>query len=280
MPAGPTAQGVRWAGHRFDGHRPAAAFRPAHLITGVDHQVGEGLVHPQPHPPPPGRVELLAGGLAAYVAAIGLKDLIGRGRPAQLVPDMVFHGAPAQGLGFPSGHAAVSAALAAVAVPFLARRWRRWVWVLPVTVGFARIFVGAHLPLDVLGGFLLGWTIGAAVHLAVGSPSGRVTPDQVRTALTRAGLLVAEVHPANVDARGSTPFFATGVDGTRWFAKAVGADQRDGDILFKAYRWIAFRDLDDERAFASAKRQPPPPSPTGDARANRRDRNHRALRVR
>jgi tRNA A-37 threonylcarbamoyl transferase component Bud32 len=81
------------------------------------------------------------------------------------------------------------------------------------------------------------------------------SPATVRTALQRAGLQVAEVHPANVDARGSTPFFATGVDGTRWFAKAVGADQRDGDVLFKAYRWIAFRNLDDERAFASAKRQ-------------------------
>src|SRR5664279_4537689 len=91
-------------------------------------------------------VELLTGGLLAYYCASGLKDLIGRGRPAEMMSDVVFHGDPAQGLGFPSGHAAVSAALAAVAVPFLARRWRRWVWVLPVTVGFARILVGAHLP--------------------------------------------------------------------------------------------------------------------------------------
>src|SRR5664279_1289165 len=97
-------------------------------------------------------VELLAGGLLAYYCASGLKDIIGRGRPAEMMSDVVFHGDPAQGLGFPSGHAAVSAALAAVAAPFLARRWRRWVWVLPITVGFARIFVGAHLPLDVLGG--------------------------------------------------------------------------------------------------------------------------------
>jgi membrane-associated phospholipid phosphatase len=41
-----------------------------------------------------------------------------------MVSDVVFHGDPTQGLGFPSGHAAVSAALDAVAVPFLARRWR------------------------------------------------------------------------------------------------------------------------------------------------------------
>jgi len=64
-------------------------------------------------------------GLLAYYCASGLKDLIGRGRPAEMMSDVVFHGDPAQGLGFPSGHAAVSAALAAVAAPFLARRWRR-----------------------------------------------------------------------------------------------------------------------------------------------------------
>ncbi len=199
--------------------------------------------------------ELLAGGLAAYVAALGLKDLIGRGRPGQMLSDVIYHGDPAQGLGFPSGHAAVSAALAAVAVPFLARRWRRWIWAIPAVVGFARVFVGAHLPLDVVAGFLLGWTIGAAVHLAVGSPSTQVTADLVLAALRRAGLPVVQVRPADVDARGSTPFFASGEDGTRWFAKAVGVDQRDGDILFKAYRRLAFRNLDDERSFASAKRQ-------------------------
>src|SRR6185312_6522375 len=49
-------------------------------------------------------------------------------------------------------------ALTATAVPFLARRWRRVIWVLPLTVGFARVFVGAHFPLDVAGRFALGWT--------------------------------------------------------------------------------------------------------------------------
>jgi len=200
-------------------------------------------------------LELLAAGLVAYYAAKGLKDLVGRARPAALLNDVIVRGHDAPGLGFPSGHSAVAFALTATAVPFLARRWRRVIWVLPLTVGFARVFVGAHLPLDVVGGFALGWTAGALVHLVAGAPSGRVTAGQVEQALRRAGLDVAAVRPAKVDARGSTPFFAQTADGGTIFVKAVGADQRDADLLFKLWRSVAYQNLDDEKPFRSAKRQ-------------------------
>ena len=199
--------------------------------------------------------ELLAAGLLAYYSAKGLKDLVGRGRPAALVNDVIVRGPAGHGLGFPSGHAAVSFALTATAVPFLARRWRRVIWVLPLTVGFARVFVGARLPLDVVGGFALGWTAGALVHLVAGAPSGRVAPGQVEQALRRPGVGVVSVRPAKVDARGSTPFFAQTSEGATVFVKAVGADQRDADLLFKLWRSIAYQNLDDEKPFRSAKRQ-------------------------
>jgi len=115
-------------------------------------------------------LELLAAGLLAYLAALELKELVARGRPTALVHDTVVHGARAQGLGFPSGHAAVSFALTMTAVPFLNGPWRKAVWLLPITVGFARVYVGAHLPLDVAGGFAVGYTVGALVHLIGGAP--------------------------------------------------------------------------------------------------------------
>ena len=116
-------------------------------------------------------VELLAAGLLAYLAALALKEFVDRGRPTALLHDAITRGSPAHGLGFPSGHAAVSFALTMTAVPFLNGPWRRAVWVLPITVGFARVYVGAHLPLDVAGGFAVGYTVGAVVHLIGGSPS-------------------------------------------------------------------------------------------------------------
>ena len=200
-------------------------------------------------------VELLTAGLVAYYSALGLKDLVDRGRPPALLTDVIVRGPAAHGLGFPSGHAAVSFALTATAVPFLARRWRRVVWVLPLTVGLARMFVGAHFPLDVAGGFALGWTVGALVHMVAGAPSGRVAPAQVEEALRRAGVDVVAARPANVDARGSTPFFAETADGGTVFVKAVGADQRDADLLFKLWRSLAYQNLGDEKPFRSAKRQ-------------------------
>jgi membrane-associated phospholipid phosphatase len=36
---------------------------------------------------------------------------------------------------------------------------------------FARMFVGAHFPLDVIGGIALGWSVGAVVNLELGTPS-------------------------------------------------------------------------------------------------------------
>ncbi len=197
----------------------------------------------------------LAAGLLTYFAGLGLKHLVGRARPAALIDDVIGRGPHATGLGFPSGHAAVSFALTATAVPFLARRWRRVIRVLPLTVGLARMFVGAHLPLDVVGGYALGFTVAALVHLAAGAPSGRITADQVRAALSRAGIAVASVWPARVDARGSTPFFAERTDGDGLFVKAVGPDQRDADFSFKTYRFVAYRGLDDEKPIRSAKRQ-------------------------
>lgn len=61
-------------------------------------------------------VELLTAGLVTYYSALGLKNLVGRGRPPALLTDVIVRGPAAHGLGFPSGHAAVSFALTATAV--------------------------------------------------------------------------------------------------------------------------------------------------------------------
>ena len=62
---------------------------------------------------------------------------------------------PQSGDGFISGHAAISAALAAGVVPVLPGA-TPVLAALAGTVGFSRLYVGAHLPLDVVGGAALG----------------------------------------------------------------------------------------------------------------------------
>jgi membrane-associated phospholipid phosphatase len=115
--------------------------------------------------------ELLIAGLGAYVLAKVVKGLVTRGRPDAVLDDVVLRGAAAVGRGFVSGHAATLAALAAVAWPWLGRRGRVAVAVLVTVVCLTRVYVGAHLPLDVLGGAGLGLAVAGLVRLLLGRPA-------------------------------------------------------------------------------------------------------------
>ncbi|MFL6071016.1 MAG: phosphatase PAP2 family protein [Actinomycetes bacterium] len=115
-------------------------------------------------------VSIVVGGLAAYVIAKVVKRIVERGRPDKLLSDVTIRGEPSLGLGYVSGHAAVIALLAMVTVPYLPKRWRWVPWVVLLVVGWARIYVGAHLPLDVVGGAALGLAVGAAMRLLFGRP--------------------------------------------------------------------------------------------------------------
>src|SRR5205814_5029709 len=73
----------------------------------------------------------------------------------------------------------------------------------------------------------------------------------IAAALASAGLPVTRVEPAAVEAKGSRPFTADGDDGEPLFIKVLGSDQRDADLLYRAYRFIRLRDIGDTRPAAS-----------------------------
>jgi membrane-associated phospholipid phosphatase len=114
--------------------------------------------------------ELLLAGAAVYLLAKVVKTIVVRGRPDHLLTDVVIRGTPALGRGFLSGHAAVVTALLAVAWPWLGRPARIVFAVLAAAVCLARVHVGAHLPLDVVGGAALGLAVAGLVRLALGRP--------------------------------------------------------------------------------------------------------------
>ncbi len=108
---------------------------------------------------------LLVGGTASWALSKVVKQGIRRPRPAVLLPDARRRGQDAAGLGYLSGHAAVAVALGTAVLPRVAGIGRLPLLAAVPVVGLCRIYVGAHLPLDVVGGAALGLAVEAAVGL-------------------------------------------------------------------------------------------------------------------
>ncbi|HET9610273.1 MAG TPA: hypothetical protein VFP06_11740 [Acidimicrobiales bacterium] len=148
---------------------------------------------------------------------------------------------------------AMLAAVVTAASPWIARRWRRAGWTVVVIATLTR-FIGAPIEFDTLVAVLTGWTAGAAAIVALGAPSRRPTGESVAAGLASVGVPLTRLEQASLDARGSTPYFATSRDGSSLFVKALGEDERSADLMFRVYRRIQPRDLGDEKAFSSLRR--------------------------
>lgn len=107
-----------------------------------------------------------AAGLVAWFAAEQLKELVDRPRPAAVGAQVVVRddaGSP----GYPSSHVSVAAGVL-VAAALATRRPVGAALAVAAVVGLARMAVGVHLPLDVVGGLGLGAAAAAlSVHLAL-----------------------------------------------------------------------------------------------------------------
>jgi membrane-associated phospholipid phosphatase len=132
-------------------------------------------------------LSLAISGAAVYLLAKVIKEYVARGRPAALVEGVVEREAfSPSSLGFPSGHAAVAWAITIILLAYVGRPWQIAAIVLAIVVPLVRMYVAAHLPLDLVGGAGLGIMVASAVNLVVGVPvharaeairAGPVPPD-------------------------------------------------------------------------------------------------------
>jgi undecaprenyl-diphosphatase len=119
-------------------------------------------------------VAMAFAGFGVYFIAKWAKHEVERGRPDALLDAVQERESFATGsIGYPSGHIAVAAALTMVVTPYLRGRWKLLPAALIVVVAIGRTYVGAHLPLDLVGGAALGASAGAFANLIVGTPERR-----------------------------------------------------------------------------------------------------------
>ena len=120
---------------------------------------------------------IIAAGFASWITAKGMKKLVGRGRPHDFDSETNLRlWTEIDGsLGFVSGHAAVAMATAGIIHRYVSPGLGAAAYGVAALVGFSRIYAGAHLPIDVLGGAALGVLVSETViasKLLV--PAGRV----------------------------------------------------------------------------------------------------------
>jgi membrane-associated phospholipid phosphatase len=111
---------------------------------------------------------LAVGGTIAWMGAKLAKPFGGRARPQGVLPNVTIREGIEGDLGWVSGHTAVATTLAFIAGEELPRAARPVLAAIVGTVGFGRMYVGAHLPHDVVGGTGLGLMISAVVPPADG----------------------------------------------------------------------------------------------------------------
>lgn len=196
----------------------------------------------------------LAGTLTWFMSKL-LRLLLSRETPSSLIDDVIVRSGTDLGLGFPSGHVSVAAAMATVATPYLSRRLRWAVWSLVGLVALGRIYAGIHFPLDVISGFALGLVVGSLVNLWLGVPEEYLPRQAIREAFQDYDIELVHIEPLSEDAQGSIPYLARAEDGSEYFVKVVGTEHRNADFLFRVWRSILLKHTGSYTPFLTPQHQ-------------------------
>lgn len=142
---------------------------------------------------------------------------------------------------FPLVRIAASVAVAGAAMPYLARGFQRLVVIAVALAALATVVYGAGLPVSVLGSLALGWGVTAGVHLALGSPSGLPSGEEVAAMLADIGVLLTGVAPREPQQWGAAHYQGHDRSGVV-DVTLYGRDAHDAQLLGKLWRALIYRD--------------------------------------
>jgi glycosyltransferase 2 family protein len=150
-------------------------------------------------------------------------------------------------LTFPVLQIALFAAVATVALPYLARGMQRLVEAFVALAALASAVGGHGLPVNVVGSLAIGWGAAAIVRLVFGSPLGLPSAAEVRLLLRELGIEADDVQPLARQVWGVAKYQATevgqaGPHARRLSIEVYGRDAADAKLLTKAGRFLLYRD--------------------------------------
>jgi len=144
-------------------------------------------------------------------------------------------------LSFPVLHVAVAVAVATVGLPYLARGVQRLIESVLGLAIVATVVAGQGLPVNVLGSMAIGWGVTAALHLALGSPVGLPSGEEVRALLGPVGIEPVSVVPARHQTWGAAHYTADMGAGEALAVSFYGRDATDAQLFTKMWRFVFYR---------------------------------------
>jgi uncharacterized membrane protein YbhN (UPF0104 family) len=132
---------------------------------------------------------------------------------------------------YPAMRVAIAAAVVVAASPHVSRPLRRIGRTVLILGAAASVAVGVALPSGVVAGFAVGIGVAAVVHLALGSPGGRLSLDQARAALADLGVHATELAYAPLSPSGVAVLLGRTDEGRSIRVKVYGRDAWDGQLI-------------------------------------------------
>jgi glycosyltransferase 2 family protein len=176
-------------------------------------------------------------GLVTIALCLLLSDTLGpaAGRP----PNASLAGL---GTNFPVTVFAFTTAVAATALPYLSRPLHRLVSFLIAIASIAAVTDGVALPVNTIASLVLGWGVAAGLHLAVGSPLGLPSPEEIADWIADLNVPVEGIARAPRQVWGMERLTGHDASSRTIELSVYGRDASDARVLAKLWRFCFYRD--------------------------------------
>ncbi|MBI4033640.1 flippase-like domain-containing protein [Candidatus Saccharibacteria bacterium] len=140
-------------------------------------------------------------------------------------------------------------------IPFLSKKYRRYLMVLLLVITLTSLTSRRVLALQIAGSAVIGWIIGSIIQVIPRISSRAANTDYITEVLREHGIQANTVKQLVTDARGSKPFLVIYRNGSRAFLKLSEPVNKNADALYKLYRRLLFRHVEDETPYVSTKQK-------------------------